>query len=60
MLVVLIVLNVIVLTGQIWPAGAPAFAPIVNIVFLIASLAVFTRGLLRPAPRSDTPTARTR
>jgi hypothetical protein len=40
-MIVLIVLNVIVLLGQIWPEGAPPFARIVNIVFLVATLAYF-------------------
>lgn len=30
-------LNLIVLTGQIWPEGAPPFARVVNIVFLFAN-----------------------
>ncbi len=40
-LIVFIILNAIVLLGQIWPEGAPPFARIVNIVFLIATLAYF-------------------
>jgi len=39
--VVLAILNAIVLLGQIWPEGAPPFARVVNIAFLVASLAVF-------------------
>ena len=38
---VLIVLNLMVLLGQIWPEGAPPFAGIVNTVFLVASLLFF-------------------
>ncbi len=38
---ILIALNLIVLLGQIWPAGAPPFARGVNIVFLIAALSYF-------------------
>ncbi|MBX2906894.1 MAG: hypothetical protein KF744_12700 [Taibaiella sp.] len=38
LLVVLVILNVIVLLGQVWPEGAPPFARIVNIVFLSGSL----------------------
>jgi len=41
-LIALIVLNTIVLLGQIWPEGAPPFARIVNIVFLIGSLLFFS------------------
>jgi hypothetical protein len=37
----LIALNAIVLLGQLWPLGAPPFARVVNIVFLISSLAYF-------------------
>lgn len=40
-IVILIVLNIIVLLGQLWPEGAPPFAGIVNIVFLILSLVFF-------------------
>jgi hypothetical protein len=40
-LTILIVLNVIVLLGQLWPEGAPPFARTVNIVFLLASLLYF-------------------
>ena len=38
---VLILLNLIVLLGQLWPEGAPPFARVVNIVFLVAALAFF-------------------
>ena len=40
-LIAMIVLNVIVLLGQLWPEGAPSFAGAVNIAFLIASLVFF-------------------
>ena len=40
-LIVLIILNIIVLLGQLWPEGAPPFAGIVNIGFLVLSLAYF-------------------
>lgn len=40
-LIVLIILNAIVLIGQLWPAGAPPFARTVNIVFLGMSLLFF-------------------
>jgi len=45
-LAVLILLNVVVLLGQVWPEGAPPFARAVNIAFLVASL-VFFLGSLR-------------
>ena len=41
LLLFLIVLNSIVLLGQLWPEGAPPFARIVNIVFLIITLVFF-------------------
>lgn len=37
-LIVLIVLNFMVLFGQIWPEGAPPFAKIVNISTLILNI----------------------
>lgn len=46
MLIVLLVLNAIVLLGQLWPAGAPPFARAVNIVFLAANLLFIGRLLL--------------
>lgn len=45
-LIVLIVMNVMVLTGQLWPAGAPPFARVVNIAFLILSLGLFIRKMM--------------
>ncbi|MGE5316835.1 MAG: hypothetical protein ACM3ME_02480 [Chloroflexota bacterium] len=39
--VILVILNVVVLLGQIWPAGAPPFARVVNIIFLCLSLVYF-------------------
>lgn len=42
---VLIVLNTVVLAGQVWPAGAPPFARWVNIGFLVLSLTYFVRTL---------------
>jgi hypothetical protein len=47
LLIVLIVLNIVVLAGQIWPEGAPPFARVVNIVFLVGSLAYFAGQLRR-------------
>jgi uncharacterized phage infection (PIP) family protein YhgE len=41
LLIVLIILNVVVLLGQILPEQAPPFARIVNIVFLSLSLLFF-------------------
>jgi hypothetical protein len=44
---VLLVLNVLVLAGQLWPAGAPPFARAVNVAFLVLSL-VTLAARLRP------------
>ena len=41
LLIVLIVLNCVVLLGQLWPEGAPPFARFVNILFLLLSLLYF-------------------
>ncbi len=41
LLIILLLLNVIVLLGQIWPAGAPPFARVVNIIFLTGSFLFF-------------------
>lgn len=40
-LILLVVLNIVVLMGQLWPEGAPPFARTVNIAFLILSLLYF-------------------
>ncbi|NMH29002.1 hypothetical protein [Flavobacterium silvaticum] len=40
-LLVLVLLNAMVLLGQIWPEGAPPFARKINIIFLICSLLYF-------------------
>ena len=45
-LVLLVVLNCVVLLGQLWPEGAPPFARAVNILFLILSLGYFVRTLV--------------
>lgn len=39
--IVLLVLNIVVLLGQLWPEGAPPFARTVNIIFLSGSLLFF-------------------
>ncbi len=55
-ILILIVLNVIVLVGQLWPEGAPPFARIVNIVFLVGSLLFFAGSLRRDRQRVGTST----
>ncbi|HOY95319.1 MAG TPA: hypothetical protein PK509_06265 [Catalimonadaceae bacterium] len=44
-LIVLIILNLMVLMGQVYPEGAPPFARTINILFLISSLAFFLSAL---------------
>ena len=44
-LIVLVVLNCVVLLGQLWPEGAPPFARAVNILFLLVSLFYFVAAL---------------
>jgi len=46
-IIVLLILNSVVLLGQIWPEGVPPFARTVNIIFLIASFVFFVSALLR-------------
>ncbi len=41
LLIILIILNFVVLMGQVYPEGAPPFAGVVNIVFLALSLGYF-------------------
>lgn len=40
-LVLLVLLNAIVLLGQLWPAGGPPFAHYVNVLFLALTLLTF-------------------
>lgn len=46
-LILLILLNAVVLLGQLWPEGAPPFARGVNIVFLFLSMGYFIVALAR-------------
>lgn len=46
-LTVLLLLNAVVLLGQLWPEAAPPFARVVNIVFLVLSLGFFALSLWR-------------
>ena len=45
--IVLVILNLVVLSGQIWPGGAPPFARTVNIIFLILSVLFFASLLIK-------------
>jgi hypothetical protein len=38
MILILLLLNLAVLAGQVWPESAPPFAGTINIVFLAANL----------------------
>jgi hypothetical protein len=49
LVVVVLILNAVVLLGQLWPEGAPPFARGVNIVFLMANLVVLALALRRRA-----------
>ena len=48
LVILLLILNAVVLLGQVWPEGAPPFARGVNIVCLAVNL-VFLVTLLRAA-----------
>lgn len=46
-IIILIVLNAVVLLGQIWPEGVPPFARTVNIIFLVMSFIYFIRQMFK-------------
>lgn len=46
-LIVLLLLNSMVLLGQLWPEGAPPFARTANIVTLVLNLVFFMSLLIR-------------
>jgi hypothetical protein len=48
----LIVLDAVVLLGQLWPEGAPPFARAVNILFLLLAFAYFLWAVLHRPPTS--------
>lgn len=48
LLFILLILNAVVLLGQLWPEGAPPFAKKINIVFLTASLMFYLFMLIKP------------
>lgn len=50
LLISLILVNALVLLGQLWPEGAPPFARGVNIAFLIATLAYFVMAVGHRSP----------
>ncbi|MGV3638272.1 MAG: hypothetical protein ACO1NQ_11585 [Flavobacteriales bacterium] len=55
-ILIFLVLNVVVLLGQVWPEGAPPFARYVNILFLAATLSYFIHAWRQgPSSRDETP-----
>jgi hypothetical membrane protein len=52
-LIILIIFNAVVLLGQIYPEGAPPFARIVNIIFLIGSFIFFITHLIKQKETKD-------
>lgn len=52
-LIVLVLLNVVVLLGQLWPEGAPPFARYVNIAFLLATLFHFINAWRKGSSKAD-------
>lgn len=46
-LILLIIVNMVVLLGQIWPERVPPFAQTVNIVFLLITLLLFIISVLK-------------
>ncbi len=52
-ILILIILNAMVLLGQIWPEGTPPFARTVNIVFLVACLVYLVFNLGRTNNKKD-------
>ena len=58
-LIVLVVLNCLVLLGQLWPEGAPPFARAINILFLLLSLFYFVAAMGAEFRSSDRRNGRT-
>jgi hypothetical protein len=52
LLVVLVLANVVVLLGQLWPEHAPPFAHTVNVATLAANVLVFALQLRGAAKKS--------
>ena len=44
-LIILVILNCVVLLGQLWPEGVPPFARAMNILFLLMSLFYFVAAM---------------
>lgn len=52
-LVILIMLNIVVLMGQIMPENAPPFANVINIIFLASSFLYFTVTIIRKIEKKN-------
>jgi len=52
-LIVLVILNFMVLLGQLWPDGAPPFASSINLIFMIFTLLYFIGELVRKPKQGD-------
>jgi hypothetical protein len=52
LLSILIILNLLILLGMLWPEGAPPFAPVVNMLTLVLNVAFLTY-LLRMRKDTD-------
>jgi len=50
-LFILIILNGLVFTGQVWPEGAPPFAAAVNITTLVLNMFYLVLRILTPPNR---------
>jgi hypothetical protein len=51
--VILLIANVLVLLGQIWPEGAPPFAHTVHLATLAANILLLAVMLRRKVPRTS-------
>ncbi|HEY3385296.1 MAG TPA: hypothetical protein VGK46_02230 [Saprospiraceae bacterium] len=57
-ILILLILNAVVLLGQIWPEGTPSFAKPVNIITLglnVSFLLTMIKGSKRPGDRGTAP-----
>lgn len=50
-LILMLGLNLVILLGQLWPQGAPPFARVVNIIFLVLSLGYFVAAFRVSRPK---------
>lgn len=50
---VLLLLNLVMLLGQLWPEGAPPFARTINIIVLVGNIALLGRLVIEGLPRAE-------